>query len=702
MTSRAHRFWKPGSDEPGTSLDEERKTSNEETGTCIVYNSNVALSLEQQRQKLPVFSMRNHILYMLEKHQTVVIVGETGSGKSTQIPQYLLEAGWGNKGYVIGVTQPRRVAVITVAKRVAEEKGVVLGSTVGYTIRFEDCSDLHSTRLKFMTDGLLIREIMADPLLKKYSVIMLDEAHERNLNTDIVMGLLRKIMKKREDLRIIVASATLNAKEMKDFFNNNPTSDRSKNTAGILTIEGRKFPVDIHYSLDPVPDYLKATVETVMKIHHNEKEGDVLAFLTGQEEVDRVVQMLIDEARQLKNSGKKDYMRMKILSMYGTLPAAEQMEVFKRTPRNTRKVVVATNIAEASITIDWIVYIVDCGFVKIKAYNPTSGIESLVIIPVSKASADQRAGRAGRVRAGKAYRLFTEKSFEDLPEATVPEMQRSDLAPVIIQMKALGVANVLRFNFLSSPPAQNMVRGLELLYALGVLDDNCNLTSPLGLQMAEFPLTPMFTKMLLASGEYECAEEAITIAAMTHIQNVFITPTGHKSTARKMRRKFAVEEGDHITLVNVYNAFIKFNKSSKWCHEVFLNYKGLKRAVEIRDQLARVLRKFNVNITSCGEDTESLRKCITSGFFANAAKLHYDGTYRTVRDEHVLNIHPTSVLSTEKPPKWVVFNEVVQTKRDFMRDITVIKPEWLSEIAPHFYHFGTEREIANKRAKFDM
>lgn len=691
-------FWKPGESAPGKSLEEERKSSGESDNQVAVFNPNKSLSIEQQRQKLPIFKVRNHILYLVEKYQTVIIVGSTGCGKSTQIPQYLLEAGWGEEGHVIGVTQPRRVAAITVASRIAEERGSLLGDEVGYLIRFDDCCDVN-TKIKCMTDGMLIREIMKDPLLSKYSVVMLDEAHERSLYTDIILGLVRKIQQKREDLRVIVASATLDAEEIKDFFNRNETDDASLDTAAILSIEGRAFPVDIHYTIDPVPDYIKATVDTIVKLHVNEQPGDVLAFLTGMDEVTTVTRMLIEEAKQLLK--KKDLMRMHVVPMHGSLPAAEQMKAFERTPKNCRKIVVATNIAETSITINGIVYIVDCGFVKLRTYHPKTGIESLVVVPVSQASANQRAGRAGRVRAGKAYRLFTEEDYDKLPESTVPEMQRADLAPVILQLKALGIANVLRFHFLSAPPAQNMVRGLELLYALGALDDNGNLTSPVGLRMAEFPLTPMFAKMLLASGEFGCSEEAVTIAAMSQIQNVFVSPTGQKHTADRIRKKFSVEEGDHISLVNVYRAFVKYEKSSKWCHENLLNFKGLMRAVEIREQLLRMIKKFNIPVLSCGENIEPICKCITSGFFANAAKLHADGGYRTVRDDHTLHIHPTSVLYTELPPKWVVFNEVVQTTKDYMRDVTVINPDWLCELAPDFYQFGTEREIAAKRIKLD-
>ncbi|XP_025086245.1 probable ATP-dependent RNA helicase DHX35 [Pomacea canaliculata] len=696
-SSTAHRFWKPGTEKPGLAIDEERSVQGEIAGPAIAYNPFQTLSIEKQRQRLPIFQYRNHILYLVERYQTVIIIGETGCGKSTQIPQFLLEAGWGAEGHVIGVTQPRRIAAITVASRIAEERGSILGNEVGYTIRFDDCSDPSATRILFMTDGMMIREIMKDPLLSKYSVILLDEAHERALNTDIILGLLRKIQKKRPDLRLLVASATLDAEEMRDFFNTNETGDPEKDTSTILTVEGREYPVDVHYTLDPVPDYLKATVDTVMKIHFNERPGDVLAFLTGMEEVDNVVHRLIEEAKKLK----KEDLKMTVLPMYGSLPASEQMKVFQKPPHNSRKIVVATNIAEASITINGIVYVVDCGFVKLKAYDPSSGVESLVVIPVSKASANQRAGRAGRVRAGKAFRLYTEDDFDKLSEATVPEMQRSDLAPVVLQLKALGIANILRFNFLSPPPAQNMVRGLELLYALGALDSVGNLTSPLGLQMVEFPLSPCFAKMLLVSGDYECSEEVLTVAAMTQIQNVFVTPSGKRNTADKEKRKFAVLEGDHVTLLNVYKAFIKFGKNSKWCSEHFLNYKGLKRAIEIREQLKRLLLKFKVPLVSCQDDVLKLRRCITAAFFANAVRLHYTGVYRTVRDGHELYIHPSSVLSNEEQPQWLIFNEVVHTSKEYMRDVTTIEPDWLCELAPHFYQFGTEREISAKRSRLE-
>nr|XP_045013680.1 probable ATP-dependent RNA helicase DHX35 isoform X1 [Jaculus jaculus] len=691
------KFWKPGTEGPGVGISEERQSVTESSGTTVIYNPYVALSIEQQRQKLPVFKLRNHILYLIENYQTVVIVGETGCGKSTQIPQYLAEAGWTAEGRVVGVTQPRRVAAVTVAGRVAEERGAVLGHEVGYCIRFDDCTDPRATRIKFLTDGMLVREMMVDPLLTKYSAIMLDEAHERTLYTDIAIGLLKKIQKKRGDLRLIVASATMDAEKFRDFFNQNETSDPTRDTCVILTVEGRTFPVDIFYLQSPVPDYIKSTVDTVVKIHQTEGDGDILAFLTGQEEVEAVVSMLVEQARALARTGMKKHLR--VLPMFAGLPSFEQMRVFERVSRSVRKVIVATNVAETSITISGIVYVIDCGFMKLRAYNPRTAIECLVVVPVSQASANQRAGRGGRNRSGKCYRLYTEEAFDSLPQSTVPEMQRSNLAPVILQLKALGIDNVLRFHFMSPPPAQSMVQALELLYALGGLDKDCRLTEPLGMRIAEFPLNPMFAKMLLESGNFGCSQEILSIAAMMQIQNVFVVPSTQKSQAIRVHRKFAVEEGDHLTMLNVYEAFIKHNKNSQWCQDHFLNYKGLVRAAAVREQLKKLLVKFQVPKMSSEGDPDPVLRCIVSGFFANAARLHSTGAYRTIRDDHELHIHPGSVLYAEKPPRWVIYNEVIQTSKYYMRDVTAIESAWLLELAPHFYQQGTHLSLKAKRAK---
>ncbi|KAJ9594469.1 hypothetical protein L9F63_014081, partial [Diploptera punctata] len=598
---------------------------------------------------------------------------------------YLLEAGWGSNGKIIGVTEPRRVAATTLATRVAEEKGCLLGDTVGYCIRFDDRFDPQRTKIKYMTEGILLREMMADPLLRNYSVIMLDEVHERTLYTDIAMGLLKKILR----LKLIVASATVDAEQLYRFFNHNSSKDKSQDTAVIMSIEGRLYPVDIHYIKEkPVPDYVKATVDTVIKIHLNEPMGDILAFLTGQDEVDRAVRL------PKRNKYCHEKVKLLVLPMYGSLPNSEQLKVFRSTPRGLRKVVIATNIAETSITISGIVYVIDCGFVKLCWFNPEAHVDSLVIVPISQASADQRAGRAGRVRSGKAYRLYPVEEYNKLSEATPPEMQRTDLSMAVLQLKALGIDNILRFSFPSPPPARNLQSALELLFALEAIGSIGQLTKPIGISIAEFPISPLFSKSLIISDEFGCSEEILTIIAMLQVQNVFIKPISGQASikARVERRKFEVEEGDLLTLLNVYNAFIKHDMSKDWCNKYFLNYKGLTRACEIRTQMSRLLQRFNVSLVSCNGDTEKVCKAITAGFFPNAAFLHYSGVYKTVRGDQVLHISPNSVLYTQKQPKWVLFCKIVQTDQAYMMDLTVVSPSWLEELAPHFYEKTIDRD----------
>ena len=299
MTAKS-LFWRPGQATPGSDINIERKAEGDGAGSFLAYNPNISLSMQQQRQRLPVFKYRNHILYALERYQTLIISGSTGSGKSTQIPQYLYESGWTNENNIIGVTQPRRVAVTTVASRVAEEMGTFIGQEVGYAIRFDDCSDKSLTKIKYMTDGYLVREMMSDPLLSKYSVIMLDEVHERTLYTDIVIGLLKKILKTRHDLHLIISSATLDANTFQQFFNLKSYLNKKDDTTCIINIEGKSFPVDVFYLQSSVPNYVKACVETVLEIHKNEGDGDILVFLTGQDEVENIVKLITTEVSQLQ------------------------------------------------------------------------------------------------------------------------------------------------------------------------------------------------------------------------------------------------------------------------------------------------------------------------------------------------------------------------------------------------------------------
>ncbi|RUP46148.1 P-loop containing nucleoside triphosphate hydrolase protein, partial [Jimgerdemannia flammicorona] len=671
-------FWKPGTIAPGSTVDREGEKESAENVATFVRQSLAALSIKEQRQHLPIYKSREQILYLVEKYQTTIVVGQTGCGKTTQVPQYLDEAGWTTDGRVIACTQPRRVAATTVAQRVAEEMGVTLGEDVGYTIRFEDVTSTARTRIKYMTDGMLFRETLVDPLLTRYSVIMIDEAHERSLYTDVLVGVLKKIQRKRPDLRLIISSATLDAEAFLDFFNTNTTGDPAHDTAAIVSLEGRTFPVDIMYAEAPVDDYVERAVQTVFDVHTKDSPGDVLVFMPGRDQIEKVVSEVTERATTLPPK----YNALLPLPLYAGLPTAEQTLVFQPPPPRTRKIIVATNIAEASVTIDGVVHVIDAGFVRLRAYNPRTGLESLTTVPVSKAAARQRAGRAGRTRPGKAYRLYTEEAYRRLREQNVPEIQRSNLVTVVLQLKALGIENVARFEFLSGPPAELMVRALELLYSLGALDDYGRLTMPLGIQLAEFPVDPMLGKILLDSHKFNCGEEMLTIAAMLSVQNPFIHPYSTPVLqVQSEHRKFHALEGDHLTLLNVYTAFVtRGAKSARWCRDRFLDFKALSRAMAIRAQLARYLARFDVPVES-SRDSVAIRKCLVGGYFAQAASADEgpEGVWRSVRDGVVLNIHPSSVLFNRRP-KWVIFHEVVETTKPFMRDLTVIEPEWLAEL----------------------
>ena len=547
------------------------------------------------------------------------------------------------------------MAATTVAARVAEEMDCKLGEEVGYSIRFEDLTSA-KTRIKFLTDGLLLREALADPLLSRYSVIMVDEAHERSLSTDILLGILKKIKKRRPDLRIIVSSATLQAEDFLRYFSDEKDGQNGNecgNSEGrIISLEGRMYPVDTLFLDEPAEDYVARAVKTVFDIHAGEPDGDILVFMTGREEISTTIQMIEDRAA----SSHPRAQRILPLPLYAGLTSEQQLYVFEPAPEHTRKVIVSTNIAEASVTIDGIVYVIDCGFVKLRAFNPKTGIETLTATPVSKASATQRAGRAGRTKPGKCYRLYTQIAYESLPEATVPEIQRSNLAPTILQLKALGIDNVLRFNFLTPPPAELIIRALEILYSLGAVDDYAKLTRPLGVRMAELSVEPMMAKVLLSASTMGCLSEILSIAAMTSLQGaVWFHHDGEKRATDTARQKFAAEEGDHLTLLNVYESFMtKGRKDSKWCRDNYLNNKSMSRAVSIRAQLKRYLERFAIdveetlavskkleNVSSKGEQ---IRKCLTTGYFAHAARMQPDGTFKTVNGGVTLHAHPSSLM----------------------------------------------------------
>ncbi|KAH9520360.1 Pre-mRNA-splicing factor ATP-dependent RNA helicase dhx15 [Bulinus truncatus] len=622
--------------------------------------------LYRKRTTLPVWEYKERFVDMVTKHQTIVLVGETGSGKTTQIPQWCLE--WvraRNPKKGVACTQPRRVAAMSVAQRVSEEMDVCLGQEVGYSIRFEDCTS-QKTVLKYMTDGMLLREAMSDPLLEAYGIIMLDEAHERTLATDILMGLLKEVAKQRSDLKIIIMSATLDAGKFQN--------SSSRNI--------------LHQN--PERDYLEAAIRTVIQIHMcEETEGDMLLFLTGQEEIDEACKRI---QREVENLGQ-DVGDLKCIPLYSTLPPNLQQRIFEPPPPKKangaigRKVVVSTNLAETSLTIDGVVFVIDPGFAKQKVYNPRIRVESLLVTAISKASAQQRAGRAGRTRPGKCFRLYTEKAYkQEMQENTYPEILRSNLGTVVLQLKKLGIDDLVHFDFMDPPAPETLMRALELLNYLAALDDDGELTE-LGSMMAEFPLDPQLAKMVIASCDYNCSNETLSITAMLSVPQCFVRPMEAKKAADESKMRFAHIDGDHLTLLNVYHAFKQNHEDPQWCYDNFVNYRSLKSADNVRQQLARIMDRFNLRRSSTEFTSRdyyiNIRKALVSGFFMQVAHLERTGHYLTVKDSQVVQLHPSTVL--DHKPDWVLYNEFVLTTKNYIRTVTDVKPEWLVKIAPQYY-----------------
>ncbi|KAJ8683658.1 hypothetical protein QAD02_019450 [Eretmocerus hayati] len=635
------------------------------------------LSLIEQRQSLPIFKLRDDLIKAVTDNQILIVIGETGSGKTTQITQYLAEAGFTARGK-IGCTQPRRVAAMSVANRVAEEFGCRLGQEVGYTIRFEDCTG-PETVIKYMTDGMLLRECLMDLDLKSYSVIMLDEAHERTIHTDVLFGLLKGAVGKRKDLKLIVTSATLDAVKFSQYFFEAP----------IFTIPGRTFEVEVMYTKEPETDYLDAALITVMQIHLREPPGDILLFLTGQEEIDTACEILYERMKTLG----PDVPELIILPVYSALPSEMQTRIFEPAPPGSRKVVIATNIAETSLTIDGIFYVVDPGFVKQKVYNSKTGMDSLIVTPISQAAAKQRAGRAGRTGPGKCYRLYTERAYRDemLP-TPVPEIQRTNLATTVLQLKTMGINDLLHFDFMDAPPVESLIMALESLHSLSALDDEGLLTR-LGRRMAEFPLEPNLSKMLIMSVHLQCSDEILTIVSMLSVQNVFYRPKDKQALADQKKAKFNQAEGDHLTLLAVYNSWKNNKFSNAWCYENFVQIRTLKRAQDVRKQLLGIMDRHKLDVVSSGKNTVRIQKAVCSGFFRNAAKKDPQEGYRTLVDSQVVYIHPSSALFNRQP-EWVIYHELVQTTKEYMREVTTIDPKWLVEFAPAFFRFSDPTKLS--------
>uniref|UniRef100_A0A803TC91 RNA helicase n=1 Tax=Anolis carolinensis TaxID=28377 RepID=A0A803TC91_ANOCA len=578
-------------------------------------------SIAEQRQYLPIFAVQQELLTVIRDNSIVIVVGETGSGKTTQLTQYLHEDGYTDYG-MIGCTQPRRVAAMSVAKRVSEEMGVSLGEEVGYAIRFEDCTS-ENTVIKYMTDGILLRESLREADLDHYSAIIMDEAHERSLNTDVLFGLLREVVARRSDLKLIVTSATMDAEKFAAFFGNVP----------IFHIPGRTFPVDVLFSKTPQEDYV---------------------------------------------------------------------HLFS-APDGVRKCIVATNIAETSLTVDGIMFVIDSGYCKLKVFNPRIGMDALQIYPISQANANQRSGRAGRTGPGQCFRLYTQSAYKnELLTTTVPEIQRTNLANVVLLLKSLGVQDLLQFHFMDPPPEDNMLNSMYQLWILGALDNTGGLTST-GRLMVEFPLDPALSKMLIVSCDMGCSSEILLIVSMLSVPAIFYRPKGREEESDQVREKFAVPESDHLTYLNVYLQWKSNSYSTLWCSEHFIHAKAMRKVREVRAQLKDIMVQQRMSLASCGTDWDIVRKCICAAYFHQAAKLKGIGEYVNIRTGMPCHLHPTSSLfGMGYTPDYIVYHELVMTTKEYMQCVTAVDGEWLAELGPMFYsikHAGKSRQESRRRAK---
>uniref|UniRef100_A0A7S4HNM3 RNA helicase n=1 Tax=Vannella robusta TaxID=1487602 RepID=A0A7S4HNM3_9EUKA len=647
-------------------------------------------TVRQQRELLPIYRCRRQLMQVIRDNTVIIVVGETGSGKTTQLTQYLMESGFCKNGQMIACTQPRRVAAVSVAKRVSEEMNCELGKEVGYAIRFEDCTTKEKTKIKYMTDGVLLRESLNDPSLFQYSAIIMDEAHERSLHTDVLLGILKNVVGTgRTDLRLIVTSATMDAEKFANFFGGIP----------IFTIPGRTFPVEKLFSKCPQEDYVEAAVKQALTIHLSEGPGDILIFMTGQEDIEITCFAIHERLSELGD----DIAPLLILPIYSQLPSDLQAKIFEKAEEGTRKVIVATNIAETSLTVDGIYYVIDSGYCKLKVYNPRIGMDSLQIFPVSQANANQRAGRAGRTGPGKCFRLFTETAYHhEMLSATVPEIQRTNLANVVLLLKSLDVDNLLEFGFMDPPPQENILNSMYQLWVLGALDNTGELTA-LGRKMVEFPLDPPLSKMLIVSEELGCSAEIVIIVSMLSVPTVFFRPKDRQEESDAAREKFMVAESDHLTLLHVYQQWRQHHHSSAWCNEHFVHSKAMYKVREVRSQLLDIMKQQKISHVSCGTEWDVVRKTICSAYFHNAAKFKGIGEYTNLRTGTPCHMHVTSALyGLGYTPDFVVYHELILTTKEYMQCVTAVDAHWLAELGPMFFSIKEtlqDRKANRKREK---
>ena len=668
-------------------------SSGSQFADSIVSTSTSSRSMADGRRTLPIFQTRKDLMRVIRENQIIVVVGDTGSGKTTQLTQYLREEGYHQHG-LIGCTQPRRVAAVSVAKRVADESGCRLGADVGYAIRFEDCTS-PATKIKYMTDGVLLREALHDPELEKYSIVIMDEAHERSMNTDILFGVLKRVVAERADFKLIVTSATMDSEKFSRFFKGAP----------VFNIPGRTYPVETFFAKVNAKDYVEAAVDQAVSVHVTQGEGDILIFMTGQDDIEATCVLLADRVDHVLSGEQAGLMKpLTILPIYSQLPADIQSKIFEKSPH--RKVIVATNIAETSLTVDGVRFVIDSGFCKLKVYNPKIGMDTLYITPISRANANQRKGRAGRTGPGVCWRLYTENTFfYDMLENNIPEIQRTNLANVVLLLKSLGVRNLLEFDFMDPPPQSTILNSMYQLWLLEALGDQGDLT-PMGKAMGLFPLDPSLSKMVLVGDQLGCVMEMVVIVSMLTVPAIFFRPKDRAEESDAAREKFAVPESDHLTLLNAFQQYMSNGCSAAWCTRHFIHQKAMKKVEEIREQILDIMRNQRIPESSVGVggDWDLVRKAVACCYFHNVGKLRGIGEYVNLLTSIPCHLHPTSALyGLGHTPEYIVYHEVVKTTKEYMQCVTAVEPSWLEEMGPKFFflrrsHFDTQRERERDKA----
>ncbi|WP_433324387.1 ATP-dependent RNA helicase HrpA [Spirillospora sp. CA-294931] len=668
-------------------------TSDVEAAEGRVARRRAAVPAITYPAELPVSQKKDDILAAIRDHQVVIVAGETGSGKTTQIPKICLELGRGVHGS-IGHTQPRRLAARTVADRIAEELGTELGEAVGYKVRFTDRSG-DDTLVKLMTDGILLAEVQTDRLLRRYDTLIIDEAHERSLNIDFLLGYLKEILPRRPDLKVIITSATIDPERFSEHFGDAP----------IVEVSGRTYPVEVRYrpvvdpddpQADPDRDQIQAIVDAVDELGR-EAPGDVLVFLSGEREIRDTADALTKHFQNRRGPATE------ILPLYARLSSAEQHRVFQ--PHRGRRVVLATNVAETSLTVPGIKYVVDPGTARISRYSHRLKVQRLPIEPVSQASANQRKGRCGRVSEGVCIRLYSEDDFDARPEFTDPEILRTNLASVILQMTALGLGDIAAFPFVEPPDRRNVKAGVDLLHELGAIDpseqDPRKRLTPLGRRLAQLPVDPRLGRMVLEADKNGCVREVLIIASALSIQDPRERPADDQQAADERHRRFADPTSDFLAYLNLWNYLrdkqneLSGSQFRRMCKNEFLHFLRVREWQDLHSQLKQVAKTLGVTLNTADADPERVHVSLLSGLLshiglmdAEKAEKKAEGGPRRRQADYIgargakFAVFPGSALF-KKPPRWVMAAELVETSRLWGRINAKIEPEWVEPLAEH-------------------